>query len=156
MNIFTRRLSAALLLAVAMLMAMPVLAKPAAIPATLWHNPGCQCCADYAKYLDRHGFDVKVVESPDLASVFRAHAVPDKLTSCHLMTVGGYTVVGHVPVDVVQKLLRERPAIRGISLPGMPGGSPGMGPDSRMGGAKTAPFVITAFGTGKPYTYAVR
>jgi hypothetical protein len=156
MSVSIRRLTTTLLLSLfALAVAVPVVAKPA-IRATLWHNPGCQCCAKYAQYLDQHGFAVKVIDSSDLAAVFREHAVPDKLVSCHLMTVGRYTVVGHVPVDVVQKLLREHPAIRGISLPGMPGGSPGMGPDSRMGGPKTAPFVIYTFGVGNSKVYATR
>lgn len=137
------------LLAVFALVAVPALAKPA-IQATLWHNPGCQCCAEYTHYLDQRGFDVKVVASSDLAAVFREHAVPGRLASCHLMTVGRYTVVGHVPVDAVQKLLREHPAVRGISLPGMPAGSPG------MSGPKQAPFVNYAFGAGKPKIYATR
>lgn len=154
MFIHTKRV-VTLLLAVLAFTAVPAIAKPV-IQATLWHNPGCQCCAKYARYLDQHGFAVKVVDSSDLGAVFHEHAVPDKLVSCHLMTVGGYTVVGHVPVDVVQKLLHEHPAIRGISLPGMPGGSPGMGPDSRMGGPKAAPFVIYTFGEGKSKVYATR
>lgn len=151
----TKRMAMLVLLAVLAFAAVPAMAK-APTQATLWHNPGCQCCAAYAKYLDGHGFAVKIIDSSDLGAVFRQHAVPDKLASCHLMTVGRYTVVGHVPVDVVQKLLREHPDIRGISLPGMPHGSPGMGPDSRMGGPKTAPFVIYAFGNGESKVYATR
>lgn len=150
-----KRMARLILLALLAFAAVPAMAKPA-IQTTLWHNPGCQCCAAYAKYLDKHGFAVKVIDSNDLGAVFREHAVPDKLVSCHLMTVGRYTVVGHVPVDVVQKLLREHPDIRGISLPGMPHGSPGMGPKSRMGGPKTAPFVIYTFGKGPSNVYATR
>lgn len=155
MFIHTKRMARLMLLVLFVFAAVPATAKPL-IQATLWHNPGCQCCAKYALYLDRHGFAVKVIDSSDLGAVFRAHAVPDKLVSCHLMTVRGYTVVGHVPVDVVQKLLREHPDIRGISLPGMPGGSPGMGPDSRMGGPKTAPFVIYTISEGPSKIYATR
>lgn len=150
-----KRTATLALLALLVFAIAPAFAKPP-VPATLWHNPGCQCCADYARYLDQHGFTVKVIDSSDLGAVFRQHAVPDKLASCHLMTVGRYTVVGHVPVDVVQKLLREHPDIRGISLPGMPHGSPGMGPGSRMGGPKTAPFVIYTFGNGPSKVYATR
>lgn len=155
MNAFIKRLAAPMLLVLMALAVFPAVAAPM-IGATLYHNPGCQCCAAYGRYLDAHGFKVKVVDSKDLAADFHRYAVPDRLASCHLMTVGDYTVVGHVPVDVVQKLLRERPHIAGISLPGMPPGSPGMGPDSRMGGPKQAPFVIDTFGNGASRVYATR
>lgn len=149
-----RRLIAVLVLTVSAFATAPVLAQPL-IQATLYHNPGCQCCEAYARYLDKNGFNVKVIASSDLASVFREQQVPSRLTSCHLMTVGRYVVVGHVPVDVVKRLLREHPDMRGISLPGMPHGSPGMGPDSRMGGPKEAPFVILTL-TDPPHVYAIR
>lgn len=125
------------------------------IQATLYHNPGCQCCAAYAKYMDKHGFEVKVIDTNDLESVNRKLGVSPKLASCHTMKLRDYVVVGHVPVDVVQRLLREHPDIRGISLPGMPHGSPGMGPDSRMGGPKQVPFVIMTI-TDPPRVYATR
>jgi len=108
----------------------------APVTATLYHSPGCMCCEKYAEYLNENGFAVDVVDSDDMASTNREHGVPPKLASCHTMTVGNYVVVGHVPAEVVRKLLDEQPDIRGISLPGMPMGSPG------MGGEKASPFVI--------------
>lgn len=164
MSTFIQRLATLLAVAAFALAALPAVAQPAAettpgktapIEATLYHNPGCQCCAAYARYLDENGFKVKVIDSSDLTSVFHQHNVPDRLASCHLMTVGKYVVVGHVPVDVVKTLLRERPDIPGISLPGMPPGSPGMGPSSGMGGSQKAPFRIVTL-TSPPRVYAVR
>lgn len=107
-----------------------------AIEATLYKNPGCLCCDEYAAYLRPHGFDVTVIARDDLSEVKREHAIPPRLQGCHTLLVDGYAVEGHVPVTAINKLLRERPDIRGISLPGMPAGSPG------MGGRKQAPFVV--------------
>ena len=104
--------------------------------ATLYKNPQCGCCAEYGKYLGQNGFDVQVVETLDLPSVKREHGVPAALEGCHTTLVDGYVIEGHVPVDIVQRLLREKPAIKGISLPGMPAGSPG------MMGEKTAPLTV--------------
>lgn len=111
----------------------------------LYHNPGCMCCEKYAEYLNDNGYDVEVLNTNDMAGVNREHGVPRDLASCHTMLMGDYVVVGHVPADVVSKLLSERPDIRGISLPGMPPGSPG------MGGEKREPFVIYTL-SGDVYT----
>ena len=112
------------------------IAFAAPIQAALYHNPGCMCCEKYADYLNENGFDVEVLDTNDMAGINRQHGVPAKLSSCHTMMVGNYVVVGHVPAQVINKLLDEQPDIRGISLPGMPMGSPG------MGGEKQEPFVI--------------
>lgn len=106
--------------------------------ALLYKSPQCGCCAKYAAYLRRNGFDVTVKPTHDLASISRKAGVPADLAGCHTMFVDGYVVDGHVPVDVVRRLLSDRPPIAGISLPGMPAGSPG------MSGTKTGPFIIYA------------
>ena len=116
--------------------------------ATLYKNPECGCCAEYAKYLGQNGFDVQVVETFDLPSVKREHSVPAALEGCHTTLVDGYVIEGHVPVDIVQRLLREKPAIKGISLPGMPAGSPG------MMGEKTAPLTVYEISDEKNKVYA--
>jgi hypothetical protein len=77
------------------------------------------------------------------------HRVPETLVGCHTMLIDGYVVEGHVPAAAIDKLLRERPVIRGISLPGMPDGSPG------MTGAKAAPFTIYVISEGIPVVYTV-
>ncbi len=96
------------------------------IQATLYKNPQCTCCEGYAQYLEKNGFQVTVKLTNDLAEISRAAGVPEDLEGCHTMFVGGYIVDGHVPVDIIRKLLAEKPAIAGITLPGMPSGSPGM------------------------------
>jgi hypothetical protein len=135
-------------------MAAAVFTLPAsaarAISATLYKNPNCDCCNRYARYLDRNGFNVKTIDT-DLARVQREHGVPHDLEGCHTLLVGGYVVDGLVPVDIVRRLLRERPAITGITLPGMPLGAPGM---DEPGMEKQGPFVVHAFGKGEPFIYA--
>lgn len=120
--------------------ALAVLPLPAAaaepIRATLFKNPQCTCCEGYAAYLRKNGFEVDVKPTNDLTEISRKAGVPENLQGCHTMFVQGYVVDGHVPVDVVRKLLSERPAIAGITLPGMPLGAPG------MTGTKTSEFVI--------------
>jgi hypothetical protein len=109
----------------------------AEMPDALMHkNPQCGCCEGYAKYLRRNGFKVTVKETHNMSLISRQNGVPEKLAGCHTTLVGGYVVEGHVPVAAINKLLTERPSIKGIALPGMPEGSPG------MTGVKSEPFTI--------------
>jgi hypothetical protein len=118
--------------------------------ATLYKNPQCGCCEGYADYLRSNGFDVTVKPTHDLPLLHRRHGVPEPLVGCHTTLVGGYVVEGHVPIEAVIRLLTERPAVKGISLPGMPAGSPG------MFGEKTEPFTIYEIDEGgEPRVYAV-
>ena len=127
----------------------PAIAAP--IRATLYKDPQCDCCEGYAAYLRQKGFVVEVKPTSDLAEISRKAGVPSELQGCHTMFVGGYVVDGHVPIKTIRKLLSERPTVAGITLPGMPTGSPG------MTGQKTAPFKIYAVNKdGTPPTvYAV-
>ena len=104
--------------------ALPALA--AGIPAKLYRNPNCGCCLEYAKYLKSNGFDVEVIDTTDLSSIKRKYAVPEKLEGCHTATIGGYVFEGLIPADHIKRVLNERPPIKGLSLPGMPVGAPGM------------------------------
>lgn len=124
--------------AVLTLAALPLPAMAEPIKATLYKNPQCTCCEGYAAYLRQNGFEVDVKPTNDLTEISSKAGVPENLQGCHTMFVGGYVVDGHVPVDVVKKLLSEHPAIAGITLPGMPLGSPG------MTGTKTGTFTIYA------------
>ena len=120
------------------LLASPLRAIAASTKATLYKNPECSCCEGYAAYLRNNGFEVDVKPTNDLAQISQKAGVPAKYQGCHTMFVENYVVDGHVPVEIVRKLLTERPAIAGITLPGMPTGSPG------MVGKKTKTFVIYA------------
>jgi len=115
---------------------------------TLYKDPQCGCCENYADYLREHGFEVTVVGTHDLPLMNEKLGVPDALQGCHLAKVGGYVVEGHVPFEVVNRLLAEKPPIIGITLPGMPLGSPG------MNGKKLAPFKIYEIGKGASKVYA--
>ena len=95
-------------------------------PAVLYKNPQCSCCETHAEYLRQHGYQVEVKPSFDLVTIKRQNGVPEALDGCHTMLIGGYVVERHVPAAAVDRLLDERPAIKGISVPGMPAGSPGM------------------------------
>ena len=125
-----------------------VVVAQGASPAILYKNPQCQCCDAYAKVLQRSGIPVTVRPTSTLAAVKREHGVPEALQGCHTLLIEGYVVEGHVPVAQVKRLLAERPAIKGISLPGMPAGSPG------MDGEKTEPFTVYEIGDGAPKVFA--
>lgn len=119
-------------------------------PATLFKNPQCSCCEQYATYLRRNGFEVKVVATHDMPLIKKQHGVTEKVEGCHTTLIGNYVVEGHVPAKTLDRLLTERPDIKGISLPGMPQGSPG------MTGQKAEPFTIYEIGSdADPRVYAV-
>ncbi|MBI2379527.1 MAG: CopG family transcriptional regulator [Gammaproteobacteria bacterium] len=94
---------------------------------TVYKSPACGCCAYYAAYLVRHGFQVDVRHTYELDEKRRELGVPQHLASCHTAIIEGYRVEGHVPVAAIARLLQQRPAIAGIAVPGMPANSPGMG-----------------------------
>ena len=132
-------------------LALPRLAIAAPIQATLYKNPQCGCCEDYTAYLRKNGFVVDVKPTNDLAAISQKAGVPEDLQGCHTMFIGDYVVDGHVPVSVIHKLLSERPAIAGITLPGMPEGSPGM--NGRKQGSFTI-YAVTKDGVA-PKIYAI-
>jgi hypothetical protein len=107
-------------------------------------DPNCGCCADHAQYLRGHGYVVDVSESPELAKLRAELGVPPELVGCHVILGDGYVIEGHVPSGAIDKLLTERPAIKGISVPGMPLGSPG------MSGEKAEPLVVLTITDGNP------
>ena len=101
----------------------------------LYKTPKCGCCSSYAEYLSNIGYRVEVIDlSPDgLAKLKQELGIPRYLWSCHTSLINGYVIEGHVPVEAIEKLLEEKPSIRGIAVPGMPPGAPGMpGETSRI------------------------
>ena len=86
----------------------------------------CPCCNAWVDYMRSHGYRVVTYNVSDLDAVKRKHGITPALQSCHTTEVGGYFVEGHVPAELVRRLLTERPRIAGIAVPGMPVGSPGM------------------------------
>ena len=108
----------------------------------VYRDPSCGCCKAWAAIARNAGYQVQLVDHPDMPAIKQQYGVPDELLSCHTTVVGGYAVEGHVPLEDVQRLLTEKPGgIRGIAVAGMPLGSPGMEvPD----GTKQ-PFQVMAF-----------
>ena len=139
--------------AVVALLALPIPALAEPIQSTLYKNPHCSCCEDYADYLRQNGFEVVVKQTDDLEGITLKAGVPEKLAGCHTMFVDGYVVVGHVSAEIMSKLLKERPPIVGIAIPGMPTGVPG------MDGPKTGPVQVYEVSKDKtekaPAVYAV-
>lgn len=132
--------------AIAALMLFTQLAVAA--EATVYKTPTCGCCKDYVTYLRQHGFTVKAVDMDDVAPIKRKYGVPAMLEGCHTTVIDGYAIEGHVPVNTIKRLLSEKPKIKGISLPGMPAGSPG------MSGTKQEPFVMYEIAEGQLREYA--
>lgn len=101
--------------------------SPAAGNAVLYRQVGCGCCATYATYLRENGFSVRMETVDDLTPVREEHNLPDAAVGCHTTLVDGYVIEGHVPVEAINRVLKERPSFDGISVVGMPVNSPGMG-----------------------------
>jgi hypothetical protein len=115
---------------------------------TLYKNPQCGCCEAYADYLRDNGFKVTAISTNDLTVVGEKYGIPDSSQPCHISIIGGYVVGGHIPIEVINRLLSEQPQIPGITLPGMPQGTPG------MPGKKPGPLEIYEIGKGAPKVYA--
>ncbi len=147
----------------------PILAVVAVvIIATLWHQlpsskaevpeivvyktPTCGCCVKWIDHLRDNGLDVRAIDVPSTLPVHEKFGVPPRLGSCHTAVIGDYWIEGHVPADLVQKLMHEKPdGIAGISVPGMPMGSPG------MEGPNPVEYQVVAYGKdGQFMLYATR
>lgn len=112
-------------------MAAPAKGTLAATPQldsmTVYRDPSCGCCEAWASIASKAGYQVELVDHPDMPIIKRRYGVPEELLSCHTAFVGGYAVEGHVPTEDVKRLLAQRPSgVRGIAVAGMPLGSPGM------------------------------
>lgn len=118
---------------------------------TVYKDPGCECCARWCKHLAANGFVVQTRDTPNMDDIKRTMNVPSELQSCHTAVVGRYIVEGHVPADLVKKMLAEKPQISGIAAPGMPMGSPGM-----EGPKKDRYDILTFDRAGKTTVYATR
>ncbi len=116
-------------------------AEPTAAEKLVVHlSPSCGCCSKWVAHMSEAGFAVELHHMSDVDAVKKEHNVPEKLWSCHTALVGGYAVEGHVPAQVVQRLLKERPSIAGLAVAGMPMGSPGM-----EHGDHKEPFEVLSF-----------
>jgi hypothetical protein len=115
---------------------------------TIWRDPGCGCCDAYADYLEGNGYTVTRVDDRDFDKRSVDMGVPERGIGCHLAEIDGYVVSGLVPVEIIERLVAERPDITGITLPGMPANAPGMAP------AKTGTLKTYAFGKNGVTVYS--
>ena len=130
-------------------MSRPAAAKPVSIK--VYKSPSCDCCKGWVQHLRDNGFKVETVDMEDLSAVKTKYGVKPAFEACHTAVVNGYVVEGHVPADVIMRLLREHPAVAGVAVAGMPSGSPGM-----EGGSKEHYDVLTFDRAGHTKIYAHR
>tara|TARA_B100001057_G_scaffold472879_1_gene536640 strand:- start:327 stop:809 length:483 start_codon:yes stop_codon:yes gene_type:complete len=109
----------------------------------VFKTPSCGCCYGYILFLEKEKFNVTQTDMRSLHSIKKKYNIPLEMQSCHTTIMGKYFIEGHVPLQAVNKLLREQPDIDGITLPGMPIGTPG------MPGEKEEPYVIYQLIDGK-------
>jgi hypothetical protein len=128
---------------------LPLLSGRASAAATdgfvMWRDPGCGCCLEWAKRIESaFGRPLRIVPAPDMAAIKAARGVPAELRSCHTAMIEGYAIEGHVPPADIKRLIASRDrAIRGLAVPGMPMGAPGM-----EHGDHREPYQVFAFGIG--------
>ncbi len=127
------------------LIALPVHATEIIV----YKSPTCGCCKKWVKHLRNNGFEVKAVDVKNIVPYKIKHGVTQPLASCHTALVDGYTIEGHVPAADIKRLLKERPKIKGLAVPGMPMGTPGM-----EGHRKDAYDVVTFDTKGKTGVYS--
>ena len=117
----------------------------------VFKDPTCGCCANWIAHVRARGFSATSSDVPDIDAVKTKYRVPAKLRSCHTALVGGYVIEGHVPVADIQRLLKERPQVLGLTVPGMPVGSPG------MEGQNGRPYDVRTFdAAGKTTVYSTQ
>ena len=120
---WTRIASVAALVTAAAAFSTPA---PKPIPLVIYKNPACGCCHKWVDYLQANGFQVTVIDTSNMEPIKARYGVSQNLASCHTAKVGGYVIEGHVPADLIQRLVREHPPVAGLTVPGMVAGSPGM------------------------------
>ncbi len=111
-----------------------VLSSETAMPSmVVYKSPTCGCCSEWIEYVEKAGFPITAIDHDDVDSIKAAHGLTNPaLKSCHTAVVDGYVIEGHVPLSDIERLLAERPEIVGLTAPGMPMMSPGMGSETPM------------------------
>ena len=140
-NVIFRRLFSWVAIAFIVLLSPANNAQAANLPESImYRDPACTCCGAWMKHLQSQGFTVKNVPTADMITFKQKQGVTDDLASCHTAIIDGYVVEGHVPSDDIKRLLAQKPSnIRGIAVPGMPVGTPGM----EMGNKKDSYSVVS-------------
>jgi len=128
----------------------PALAEARLPKIVVSKHPSCGCCSGWVEHMKAAGFPVEVRETPEINCVKVRLGVPNDLASCHTAEVGGYVIEGHVPADAVKRLLAEGPQAKGLAVPGMLMGSPGM----EMNGMTPDTYEVVLFGPSGRSTFA--
>ena len=110
-------------------------------------DPNCGCCTGWVEHLRNNGFTATVADTADMQTVKRRLGVPEELASCHTAEIAGYVIEGHVPAQAIDRLLAEKPTARGLAVPSMPIGSPG------MEGGRPEVYEVMLFGDSAPVGY---
>ena len=112
--------------ALALIGAIAAQQKPAGPLVEVFKSPTCGCCSQWVEHMRKSGFIVRTTDLNDMTQIKKTRGVPAEVQSCHTAVVNGYVIEGHVPAADVHRLLKEKPAVVGIAVGGMPIGSPGM------------------------------
>lgn len=131
-------------------LSLPVVAKQALPQVKVFKDPNCGCCGVWVEHMKDAGFSVTVTEVDDTSVARRKYGLPERFGSCHTAVVGGYVVEGHVPANDVKKLLVMKPVAIGLTVLGMPVGSPGM----EMGSRKDPYQVLLVAKDGRERVFA--
>jgi hypothetical protein len=116
---------------------------------TVYKDPDCGCCKSWIEHLIKHGYRVDAKDTPAMTEIKRTLGVPEGLTACHTAVVDGYLIEGHVPAADIARLLKDKPKVAGLAVPGMPMGSPG------MEGPRTQHYQVLSFDkAGKTKVFA--
>jgi hypothetical protein len=119
------------------------------IPMVVYKDPSCGCCGKWVEHMKANGFATSVQDTPKMDAIKVRYKVGEKLRSCHTAVVGGYVIEGHVPAGDVKRLLKEKPKVVGLTIPGMPQSAPGMDMQPPV------PYEVLAFDeTDKTSSYA--
>lgn len=129
---------------------MPLHARAQGKPTlTVYKDPSCGCCGAWADHMSKAGFPTKIVEDKRLNARKTRLGIPQDLWSCHTAEIGAYVIEGHVPALAVVDLLATMPDCRGLAVPGMPVGSPGM----EVEGVEPETYAVMTFGTASPTVF---
>ena|SRR5882724_3499456 len=137
----------------ALLPVLSLLDRARAEPArkiTVTKDPSCGCCGGWVRHLEAEGFAVEVTDSDAVNRVKARLGVPEHLAACHTAEIGGYVIEGHVPAAAIRRLLAQKPQTRGLAVPGMPVGSPGM----EVEGSAPETYEVVSFGPSGDRVFA--
>ena len=125
-GIVSLAIASAAVVGIAVAMLYPRSSATAGPHVVVYKSPACGCCSKWVQHLEKNGFTVESHNRRDMDRIRKVKGIPYNMASCHTAKVDGYLIEGHVPADLITRLLKEKPGVAGLAVPGMPMGSPGM------------------------------